>query len=104
MAKWNESERPSLPDAHRLGSGYIACPPPLPGLWRPDWMSHFPRRLKTHMQRNFFGNSERALPKLLVMLWVLVSPLQAQEFGAAVAPLRHWSAPDATSMAGFLMW
>ena len=37
------------------------------------------------MQRNFFGNSERALPKLLVMLWVLVSPLQAQEFGAAVA-------------------
>ena len=37
------------------------------------------------MQRNFFRNSERALPKLLVMLWVLVSPLQAQEFGAAVA-------------------
>ena len=43
MAKWNESERPSLPDAHRLGSGYIACPPLLPGLWRPDWMSHFPQ-------------------------------------------------------------
>ena len=37
------------------------------------------------MQRNFFWSSEQALPKLLVMLLVLSAPLQAQEFGAAVA-------------------
>ena len=37
------------------------------------------------MQRNFFWSSEQALPTLLVMLLVLPVPLQAQEFGAAVA-------------------
>ena len=37
------------------------------------------------MQRNFFWSSEQALPTLLVMLLVLSVPLQAQEFGAAVA-------------------
>ena len=37
------------------------------------------------MQRNFFWSSEQALPKLLGTLLVLSAPLQAQEFGAAVA-------------------
>ena len=37
------------------------------------------------MQRNIFPSSERALPKLLAILLVLGAPLEAQEFGAAVA-------------------
>ncbi len=51
-------------------------------------------RYETHMRRKVFWSSEQALPKLLAMLLVLSAslqalmlsvPLQAQEFGAAVA-------------------